>query len=980
MSDGAQTRAGHGASGHHRHRHHHARLLLAAGAALGLMGTQALAQQWTAINLHPAGATSSVAEDVEGVVQIGTLDVDQKAVVWRSSAWSVRSLNPGANFRSTGRAIDGGQQVGQAGALTSPGRAALWNGTAQSWVDLHPYHVPDMGITLAYTKHGSTVGGIYSVAGGPIFQLGKPCIWTDGTPESWVSLLPAGYTYGEVLGIFGNQQVGSTNDEFLGKAAMWHGTAESFVDLNPPEAFASVAACTDGTHQYGAVGVLAPVPGIFAARWSGTASSWEDMGQPEGWFGGIYAVHGGWKAGSIQSPEGTEERAMVWTGGPGSYVDLHDALPAGAYSMSVAFGIWRHMESGTTYVVGSATNAETLNTEAMMWVTGPGVNLITSALAPADCSTAPGDTMVYTARVINAGEDAAGSVTLTVELPPASVATFAGSSPAPSSVSPTHVTIDLGSLAGVGGYADVTVNLTAVQAGAVAELGFVATAAGEVHAENNAATAASQITPTPPSQAVATAVFSTDPSLDNSLIPGLDGVRFTGFGTVAASPSGAWWAVMAGSDLPQTHRNMVLRTPTGGTPVVVAQYGVTETSNGFLNDLLPAVEVNDSGLVAFSAGDDGPIPGRFVGTTDGTTLTEVARTGEPIPALPGERYDTLLGGSPNLLADGTVAFRTVTDWGNQVFLSANGSVVLAQTFVTVPDGADWPLVELDDEIFNRGGCQVDATGEHFIYTGRLATGSDADDRVVVADGTVVLQEGAPIPGMSSPMGEWVNFTMGPSGVWMVRAVTVDTQTCVVMGQGTTITRVFKQGDPIHAGATEVWAPDPVAGSFFAYAADAAGNFIVGSTTDHASDFRDAVLVYNDEVVLARESDPVDLDGNGVFDDGVYIHSFDGQPAFVSGGVLIRVSLRDEAAALCEANDEVVGQAIVLLPLPGGACPVDWNGDGSVNSTDISAFLTGWLTSLQNGTLDADFNGDNVVNSTDISAFLTAWLQAVQNGC
>ena len=30
------------------------------------------------------------------------------------------------------------------------------------------------------------------------------------------------------------------------------------------------------------------------------------------------------------------------------------------------------------------------------------------------------------------------------------------------------------------------------------------------------------------------------------------------------------------------------------------------------------------------------------------------------------------------------------------------------------------------------------------------------------------------------------------------------------------------------------------------------------------------------------------------------------------------------------------------------CPADWNRDGSTNSTDISAFLTSWLASVQGG--------------------------------
>lgn len=62
------------------------------------------------------------------------------------------------------------------------------------------------------------------------------------------------------------------------------------------------------------------------------------------------------------------------------------------------------------------------------------------------------------------------------------------------------------------------------------------------------------------------------------------------------------------------------------------------------------------------------------------------------------------------------------------------------------------------------------------------------------------------------------------------------------------------------------------------------------------------------------------------------------------------------------------------------CPADWNNDGAVNSTDISAFLSTWLDSVNNGNTAADFNGDGAVNSTDISAHLTAWLDAVENGC
>lgn len=72
--------------------------------------------------------------------------------------------------------------------------------------------------------------------------------------------------------------------------------------------------------------------------------------------------------------------------------------------------------------------------------------------------------------------------------------------------------------------------------------------------------------------------------------------------------------------------------------------------------------------------------------------------------------------------------------------------------------------------------------------------------------------------------------------------------------------------------------------------------------------------------------------------------------------------------------------LTLTPVSGGACATDFDGSGVVNSSDISAFLTGWLADLGNGTLFADFDGSGTVNSSDISAFLTAWLAEVTGGC
>src|SRR6185295_8558495 len=88
-------------------------------------------------------------------------------------------------------------------------------------------------------------------------------------------------------------------------------------------------------------------------------------------------------------------------------------------------------------------------------------------------------------------------------------------------------------------------------------------------------------------------------------------------------------------------------------------------------------------------------------------------------------------------------------------------------------------------------------------------------------------------------------------------------------------------------------------TFFDQRADAGGHFVIGGYTNSGDTFTNSVLVYDNLQGIARENDPVDLDGNGIFDDGVYIRSFDTDGlAFVQGAVLVTVTLRDEDAALC----------------------------------------------------------------------------------
>ncbi|MEM0983447.1 MAG: S8 family serine peptidase [Planctomycetota bacterium] len=90
-------------------------------------------------------------------------------------------------------------------------------------------------------------------------------------------------------------------------------------------------------------------------------------------------------------------------------------------------------------------------------------------------------------------------------------------------------------------------------------------------------------------------------------------------------------------------------------------------------------------------------------------------------------------------------------------------------------------------------------------------------------------------------------------------------------------------------------------------------------------------------------------------------SFGSSPARVSGAGRI------DAVALLQSIDDLV------VPPPPPADPVDFNGDGVVNITDLFAYITEF-TSPDAGP-EVDFNGDGATNISDLFAFINAFTAA-----
>ncbi|MFN0131982.1 MAG: hypothetical protein ACKVW3_05560 [Phycisphaerales bacterium] len=179
----------------------------AASAALAIAGNQQVgwtfagiyefAAMWRGssasyVNLHPTGALTSVATATDGTLQGGYVayggGTSIQAVLWNGSSTPIAFLNPPASSSRVLGMVPG-QQVGWTQFVEQNTHAALWSGSAESWIDLNP---AGSVRSVAHATAGSVQAGLYYTPGS---SFSRACVWY-GTPESVVNLhalLPPGY-------------------------------------------------------------------------------------------------------------------------------------------------------------------------------------------------------------------------------------------------------------------------------------------------------------------------------------------------------------------------------------------------------------------------------------------------------------------------------------------------------------------------------------------------------------------------------------------------------------------------------------------------------------------------------------------------------------------------------------------------------------------------------------------------------------------
>ncbi len=188
-------------------------------------------------------------------------------------------------------------------------------------------------------------------------------LWS-GSAQSWIDLNPADATESMALGAFGTQQVGFTLYDGEYRASLWSGTAESWVDLSPEGAVYSVAQSVFDHQQAGHV--------VFqsdsrACIWSGTAASWTELHPADALRSRALGTCGTRQVGFVQFRNGRNEGpqiACVWRGTPESRVDLA-ALMTGNWGNTQATGIWS--DGIKTYISGYGLNLDAMRYEAVAW-------------------------------------------------------------------------------------------------------------------------------------------------------------------------------------------------------------------------------------------------------------------------------------------------------------------------------------------------------------------------------------------------------------------------------------------------------------------------------------------------------------------------------------------------------------------------------------------------------------------------------------
>jgi hypothetical protein len=465
------------------------------------------------------------------------------------------------------------------------------------------------------------------------------------------------------------------------------------------------------------------------------------------------------------------------------------------------------------------------------------------------------------------------------------------------------------------------------------------------------------------------------------------------------SPDGTMWAVKArneaGSDIEAcvllgsgTLGNMFMQE---GQPFLG---GVAGELYDFFDSAPGPVSFDTNNNIGFSArakGGSSAVDEKLV-VFNGVTHTVVYQEGDLVTGLvdnpAGNSGDEVLGsslGSVHLLDSGEIVYIS-TPIGNchstrypALFVDDAADV---QSGVDTIEGETWDSLDLGDAWGTPDGA-------HRFIQGDTEIANTTLDDILAVDDTVVVRENNTLPGSSIVAADVFFTRMTANGRWYSRGDDPANNDWALAGDAVVRGAAAPQlvaatGDAIDAsGSGETWG-----NVFLAFNGNNNGHWVLAGNTSAADTATDSVIVLNGKRVVVREGDPVDLDGNGVFDDDVFIgRGNETSSAFAPNDLFLTDSmtlyfiapLRDAAG-----NDlgtfGAGGEAFIRVDI---SCPADIAGpegdgipDGNIDSIDFLLLIAQWGTPCA-GTCDADFTGpggtpDGNVDSLDYLGLIAQW--------
>lgn len=464
------------------------------------------------------------------------------------------------------------------------------------------------------------------------------------------------------------------------------------------------------------------------------------------------------------------------------------------------------------------------------------------------------------------------------------------------------------------------------------------------------------------------------------------------------SPDGSMWILRGRADA-DADIDTFLLIGSGNTGMMLAQEaqpvagGVAGEVYDFFDGVAGFNNDNDFAYGARARGGDLTVKEKIIRSIGGS-VEIIAQESAPINGLmdTGVSGDELCGNSMNsvhLLDDGRVG---VVDLSTQNIASSRRPVLLyagdppATTGFNINGFLQSGVTLIDVDIwdsFDSNDFSTTPDGAHYLVQGD-DEGATATDDILVYDGNVVIREGSEIDMSGITATAVFQSRLAPSGDWISRGDDPNNDDWAVRNGSL----IAATGQPITpARGVEAWGD-----VLLAVDTNSMGDWVVAGNTNSADPASDSVIVLNGDQVVLRENDPIDLDGNGMFDDDVFIgrgnntfSAFSGSDVRLTDDLVLWViaPLRDSMG-----NDlgtfGAGGEALLRIDLGGDNCGPcgDSNCDGVISVSDIAFFVqavsggeAGWAGSFPGGVAPCDFlcandtNGDGLVTVGDIGQFV-----------